>query len=364
MFVLQHYLVRESGRGAYQDRQDVIAVPNIKNGRFKTLAQGIFNPYEKDGRLYEKLLRNWTNIGDLVIDNCSGSGSLLAKCIQMSRRCVSFDPDIQMATLIRERLSAEVINLKVNYKKYLLDQELIDEETDLNDIKSTDIIKHFSPYVESKFNTTGDKQFLVPYEHVLNLQEQIKDYKNKLKAYDNAYRSLGREPLVYISGDTTESKASSSVHSQSSTSSSSSSSKKPTKKPKKILCKLCNKRYDSKVFDKCGFPACKTEVCGNCRIRSNNIPKLCACSEDHLILAEATLMPKTKPADNTSAETPVIPETQQTPGQQVLFPDPQISTQPVPPQTGRTVSKPPAVSKTATCKKCQQPTCSCAKPTS
>ena len=52
-----------------------------------------FHPTQKPVELIRYLIRTYTNEGDLVLDNCSGSGTTAISCIKEKRNFICFEKD-------------------------------------------------------------------------------------------------------------------------------------------------------------------------------------------------------------------------------------------------------------------------------
>jgi hypothetical protein len=65
---------------------------------------------QKPIELMEKLIKDFTDPGDLVLDGFAGSGTTGAACIRQGRRFIGFEVDADYATKARERLAREVLS--------------------------------------------------------------------------------------------------------------------------------------------------------------------------------------------------------------------------------------------------------------
>lgn len=54
---------------------------------------GRFHPTQKPVALMEYLIRTYTNEGDLVLDNCMGSGTTGVACVNTGRRFIGIEQD-------------------------------------------------------------------------------------------------------------------------------------------------------------------------------------------------------------------------------------------------------------------------------
>ena len=60
---------------------------------------------EKSLELFEYLIRTYTNIGDLVLDNCIGSGTTAVACINTKRNFIGIELDKNYCNLSRNRIN-------------------------------------------------------------------------------------------------------------------------------------------------------------------------------------------------------------------------------------------------------------------
>lgn len=63
------------------------------------------HPTQKPVALGEYLIRTYTNPGDLVLDNCCGSGSFLVACLKTQRNFIGIEMDEGYCRIAEERLS-------------------------------------------------------------------------------------------------------------------------------------------------------------------------------------------------------------------------------------------------------------------
>ena len=70
--------------------------------KFKT-ERGL-HPTQKPVALLEYLIKTYTNEGDLVLDNCMGSGSTGVACKNTNRNFIGFELDETYFNIAKERL--------------------------------------------------------------------------------------------------------------------------------------------------------------------------------------------------------------------------------------------------------------------
>jgi len=61
------------------------------------------HPTQKSIELFEWLIKTYTNEGDLVLDNCVGSGTTILACINTNRDYIGFEIDEKYFSLARDR---------------------------------------------------------------------------------------------------------------------------------------------------------------------------------------------------------------------------------------------------------------------
>lgn len=54
--------------------------------------------------LLEYMLRTYTNEGDIVLDNCMGSGSTCVACVNTGRHYIGFEKEAEYFEVARERI--------------------------------------------------------------------------------------------------------------------------------------------------------------------------------------------------------------------------------------------------------------------
>lgn len=72
---------------------------------FKTDKQkSALHPTQKPVALCEYLIKTYTDKGDIVLDNCIGSGTTAVACINASRKYIGIEKDIKYVEIARERI--------------------------------------------------------------------------------------------------------------------------------------------------------------------------------------------------------------------------------------------------------------------
>lgn len=81
--------------------------------RFPFKGQGRrVHPTQKPVELMEYLVRTYSNPGDLVLDNCMGSGTTAIACLNSGRRFVGFEMDEKYYAAAKKRIDAHAIKLR------------------------------------------------------------------------------------------------------------------------------------------------------------------------------------------------------------------------------------------------------------
>lgn len=69
------------------------------------------HPTQKPVPLFEYLIRTYTNEGDIVLDNCAGSGTTAIACINTNRKYILIEKEEQYISIIKDRISKTPIPL-------------------------------------------------------------------------------------------------------------------------------------------------------------------------------------------------------------------------------------------------------------
>ncbi len=76
--------------------------------------QNRLHPTQKPVALFEYLIKTYTNEGDLVLDNCAGSGTTGVACKNTNRNYILIEKEQEYCDIIKERVGCEIIKLLVN----------------------------------------------------------------------------------------------------------------------------------------------------------------------------------------------------------------------------------------------------------
>ena len=71
---------------------------------FDKIRRGGLHPTQKPVALLEYLIKTYTNEGDVVLDNCMGSGSTGVACINTNRNFIGYELDEHYFQIAKERL--------------------------------------------------------------------------------------------------------------------------------------------------------------------------------------------------------------------------------------------------------------------
>ena len=81
------------------------SVIEFSSDKQKTKLDGTIHPTQKPIALMEYLIRSYTNEGDLILDNCAGSGSMGVACKNTNRRFVMIEKERNYFDIILKRLN-------------------------------------------------------------------------------------------------------------------------------------------------------------------------------------------------------------------------------------------------------------------
>ena len=94
-------------------RQDLVRTDTINNGfryptdilLFKNPNNKNVHPTQKPVPLLEYLIKTYTNEGDLVLDNCMGSGSTGVACVNLNRKFIGIEMDEKYFNIAKDRIN-------------------------------------------------------------------------------------------------------------------------------------------------------------------------------------------------------------------------------------------------------------------
>jgi site-specific DNA-methyltransferase (adenine-specific) len=83
---------------------------------FSNVMQGSIHPTQKPVALFEYLIKTYTNEGDLVLDNCSGSGTTAIACLNSNRQFICIEQNEEYIKRSRQRVldHEPLLNLKLD----------------------------------------------------------------------------------------------------------------------------------------------------------------------------------------------------------------------------------------------------------
>ena len=70
-------------------------------------SEGKLHPTQKPVALFEYLIKTYTNEGDLVLDNCIGSGTTAVACIRTKRNYIGIEKEQKYIAIARDRVRDE-----------------------------------------------------------------------------------------------------------------------------------------------------------------------------------------------------------------------------------------------------------------
>ncbi len=73
------------------------------------------HPTQKPIPLFEYLIKTYTKEGDLVLDNCAGSGTTAIACTNTNRNCILIEKEKQYFDIINERIAKHTLNDQENF---------------------------------------------------------------------------------------------------------------------------------------------------------------------------------------------------------------------------------------------------------
>ena len=92
-------------KGEFNEMADELRYPSSVQ-EFNNRASGDrgFHPTQKPVALFEYLIKTYTNEGDLVLDNCAGSGTTGVACQNLNRNFILIEKEKEYIDIINSRL--------------------------------------------------------------------------------------------------------------------------------------------------------------------------------------------------------------------------------------------------------------------
>lgn len=100
----------KSGRGTTNYRDQVSVVTDNNGYRYPLSVQQFaydrnkLHPTQKPVALFEYLIKTYTNEGDIVLDNCAGSGTTLVAAKKLNRKSIGIEINKEYCEIIKDRL--------------------------------------------------------------------------------------------------------------------------------------------------------------------------------------------------------------------------------------------------------------------
>jgi len=104
------------GKNKTTNRYDRREIPIDKNYPINILyfnsfcRQDMVHPTQKPVALFEYLIKTYTNEGDLVLDNCIGSGTTAIACIKTKRNFIGIELSPEYCKIANDRINEELLN--------------------------------------------------------------------------------------------------------------------------------------------------------------------------------------------------------------------------------------------------------------
>lgn len=108
---IQILLVLDKGKGSSVYHFDTLKkdtvtyVTNYPRQILNIPCERGLHPTQKPVKLFEYLIKTYTNPNELVLDNCMGSGTTAVACINTGRNYTGFEWDEEYYEVIKDRLA-------------------------------------------------------------------------------------------------------------------------------------------------------------------------------------------------------------------------------------------------------------------
>ena len=86
-----------------------VPVTPANNKKYSSDIDLRLHPTQKPLKLFEYLIKTYSNEGDLVLDNCMGSGTTAVACKQLNRHFIGFEISKEYCNIAKQRLNQGVL---------------------------------------------------------------------------------------------------------------------------------------------------------------------------------------------------------------------------------------------------------------
>ncbi len=87
---------------------------------FKRELKERYHPTQKPVALFEYLIKTYTNEGELVLDNCIGSGTTAIACINTNRNYIGFELNKEYYEIAKNRINKHILDNNLQDKYSLI----------------------------------------------------------------------------------------------------------------------------------------------------------------------------------------------------------------------------------------------------
>ncbi len=108
-----------SGRGNYEGKEFIKEFTNYPTSILSIANEGkTIHPTQKPLELFEYIVETYSNEGDLVLDNCIGSGTTAVVCINTKRKFIGYENEDNIFNLAKNRVNEHIIsqNMQEHYQ--------------------------------------------------------------------------------------------------------------------------------------------------------------------------------------------------------------------------------------------------------
>jgi len=91
----------------WKNPETVLRINNLKNNS----KEKVGHPTQKPVALFEYLIKTYTNKGDVVLDNCIGSGTTAIACLNTDRKFIGFETNEEYFRVAQDRIKNNVTQI-------------------------------------------------------------------------------------------------------------------------------------------------------------------------------------------------------------------------------------------------------------
>lgn len=144
-------------QGRPEERTDFYKTAQIGRGGYQSTDpdSDVVNPCQKPQQVLQRIVRNFTTPGALILDLCAGSHSLMFSCLDLGRSCVSVELDEPQHVAAIQRLRTVLQKKTFEEQKSMLEEKM---KSQISNFPPEQSVETQAPIVVEDEQPKGDQQ--------------------------------------------------------------------------------------------------------------------------------------------------------------------------------------------------------------